>query len=96
MKTFVYIIQTNNSFLHVGYCRDVKAMVKFYKGLPNLVYTANEFNKLVYVEEHPDKESAINRFNEINDFTKEIKEIIIEGVNPDYVDLIPGLNFDLI
>lgn len=96
MRTFVYIIQTNNSFLHVGYCMDVKATMKFYKGLPNLIYPPIAFNKLVYVEEHPDKESAINRFDEINDFTKEIKEIIIEGVNPDYVDLIPGLNFDLI
>lgn len=97
MKWFIYIISTsNNASLTVGYSNDILKVIKFYKGLPNLFYLPSDYHKLVYVEEHADKVSAINRFDEINTFTKEIKEVIVEGVNPNYTDLIPGVNFELI
>ena len=96
MKLYVYIVTTNDdNVLHVGYCTDLKRTIKFYKELPNLELET-DYNRLVYVEEHPNEESAINRFNELMQTPREIKEFIIEGVNPEWVELVPGVNFDLI
>lgn len=97
MKNFVYIISTGeNRMLHVGYCRDILKTIKFYKTMPNLFNPMEGFTKLVYVEEHPNDDSCLARFNELNSFPNQIKEIIIESVNPEYIDLKPGLNFELI
>lgn len=97
MKHYVFMISTNEkSMLTVGWCKDILKAIKFYKELPNLSDSPDVFNKLVYVEEHPNEDSCVNRFNELMGFTVEVKEIVIASVNPNFIELIPGLNFDLI
>lgn len=95
MKAFVFIIATGeNQYLHVGYCTDILKAVKFYKDLPTLFFKPADFSKLVYVEEHSDMESAVNNFREISAYTDAVKREIITGVNPDYIDLKIGINFE--
>lgn len=96
MRTFVYIVTANNDrTLHVGYCKDIKRAVKFYKELPNL-HLDIDYNRLVYAEEHDDRDNAIARFNELMGYPRDMKEAVIDCVNPDWIELLPGLNFDLI
>lgn len=95
MKHYCYIVTTNNdAVLLVGYTDDIKRTVKFFKELPNLNDT-KDFNRLVYVEEHSDKGVCIERFDELMKFSRDLKEAVIDSVNPDWLEFKPGVNFDL-
>lgn len=96
MKHTVFIISTNDrSTFTVGWCTDILKAMDFYKGLPNLTDKMIDFNKLVYLEEHSDKNSCISRFDELVGFTYEVKEVVIASVNPEFKEFIPGKNFKL-
>lgn len=97
MKQFVYIMATfDNTIFHVGYGKDIEKIVKFYKGLPNML--TNGRNRLVYFEQidGPDaKEMAIERFEEISSFPWDLKAALISGINPDIIELKIGVNVEL-
>jgi len=44
-------------------------------------------NRLVFVEEHPDKESAAKREKQIKGWRRSKKHALIESVNPEWRDL---------
>lgn len=97
MKQYVYIVTTNDDrMLLVGYCDDIEKTIKFFKELPNLHENTTDYNRLVYVEEHSDKGICIERFDELMAFTRDLKEAVIDSCNPDWIELKPGINFELI
>ncbi len=81
--------------LTTGYCSDLKKKISLYKGLPNLL-SVSDFNKLVYVEEHENSDGAEARFKEVFALSLPYKKALIENVNPGYVELVPGVNYDLV
>ncbi len=92
MKNYVYILSINDTKFHAGYCRDIEKAVKFYKNLPSAF--ANVY-KLVYLEELPDDQKAFARYKEILAYTDLEKGILIDNINPDRVELEPGINIEL-
>ena len=96
MKRFIYIItDRNRNNLHVGLCSDILKTLNFYREMPTLFFdTAQQLNRLVYFEEINTEEQAMERFKFVSTFTRPQKEKMIRSVNPDWVDLTIGLNFE--
>jgi putative endonuclease len=96
MKRFIYIItDRNRNNLHVGLCSDLLKTLDFYRQMPTLFFdSAQHLNRLVYFEEINTEEQAMDRFKMISTYTRPQKEKMIRPVNPDWVDLTIGLNFE--
>jgi putative endonuclease len=96
MKRFIYIItDRNRKNLHVGLCADLLKTLDFYKKMPTLFFdNSQQLNRLVYFEEINTEEQAMERFKVINTYTRSQKEKMIRAVNPDWVDLTIGLNYE--
>ena len=98
MKKYVYLVtDRNRSSLHVGMSADLIKTMSFYRQMPNLFFdSAQQLTRLVYFEELNTEDTAVKRFNTISRFTRMQKERIIRGVNPDWLDLTMGLDFEKI
>jgi putative endonuclease len=96
MKRFIYIItDRNRNNLHVGLCSDILKTLDFYRQMPTLFFdSAQQLNRLVYFEEINTEEQAMERFKYVSTFTRPQKEKMIRSVNPDWIDLTIGLNFE--
>ena len=96
MKRFIYIItDRNRNNLHVGLCSDILKTIQFYTQMPTLFFdSAQQLNRLVYFEEINTEEQAMERFKFVSTFTRPQKEKMIRSVNPNWVDLTIGLNFE--
>ena len=96
MKRFIYIItDRNRNNLHVGLCSDLLKTLEFYRQMPTLFFdNSKQLNRLVYFEEINTEEQAMERFKFVSTFTRPQKEKMIRSVNPNWVDLTIGLNFE--
>jgi putative endonuclease len=96
MKRFIYIItDRNRNNLHVGLCSDLLKTLDFYRQMPTLFFdNASQLNRLVYFEEISSEEMAMERFKTVSTYTRPQKEKMIRPVNPDWVDLTAGLNYE--
>jgi len=96
MKRFIYIItDRNRNNLHVGLSSDLVKTLKFYSDMPTLFFdSAQQLNRLVYFEEINSEEMAMERFKQVSTYTRSQKEKMIRPVNPNWVDLTIGLNFE--
>ena len=96
MKRFIYIItDRNRNNLHIGLCSDLVKTLKFYSEMPTLFFDcAQHLNRLVYFEEINTEEQAMERFKVVSTFTRAQKEKMIRSVNPDWIDLTIGLNYE--
>jgi putative endonuclease len=97
-KKFVYLVtDRNRNSIHVGMSTDLMKTMTFYRQMPNLFFDAGQqLTRLVYFEELSSEDSAKERFNLINKFTRIQKDRLIRGVNPDWIDLTIGLDFEQI
>lgn len=67
----------------------------FYRQMPDLYWGGGEQgNRLVYFEELQSESAALERFYLLSRFTRAQKEKQIREVNPDWVDLSIGLDFE--
>jgi putative endonuclease len=96
MKRFIYIItDRNRNNLHVGLCSDLVKTLNFYSEMPTLFFdSSQQLNRLVYFEEINSEELAMERFKQVSTYTRPQKEKMIRPVNPDWIDLTIGLNFE--
>ncbi len=100
MKTnkFVYLVtDRNRSCIHVGMSTDLMKTMTFYRQMPNLFFdSGQQLTRLVYFEELSSENSAVERFKLISKFTRIQKHRMIRSVNPDWIDLTIGLDFEQI
>lgn len=96
MKKFVFIVtDRNRNNLHVGLSANIISTMDFYRKIPNLFFDAGQqLTRLVYFEELSNEAAAELRFKTINRFTRSQKEKMIRAVNPDWIDLTLGLNYE--
>ena len=67
----------------------------FIRQMPTLFFdSAQQLNRLVYFEEINTEEQAMERFKVVSTYTRPQKEKMIRPVNPDWIDLTIGLNFE--
>lgn len=97
-KKYVYLVtDRNRSGLHVGMSTDLIKTMTFYRQMPNLFFdSGQQLTRLVYFEELNSENSALQRFNLISKFTRIQKDRMIRSVNPDWIDLTLGLDFEQI
>jgi len=100
MKTrkFVYLVtDRNRSCIHVGMSSDLMKTMSFYRQMPNLFFdSGQQLTRLVYFEELSSETLAMERFKLISRFTRIQKDRMIRSVNPDWIDLTIGLDFEQI
>jgi putative endonuclease len=98
IKKFVYLVtDRNRNSIHVGMSTDLMKTMTFYRQMPNLFFDAGQqLTRLVYFEEFSSETSALERFNLINKFARIQKDRLIRAVNPDWIDLTIGLDFEQI
>ncbi|HEX8376396.1 MAG TPA: GIY-YIG nuclease family protein [Pedobacter sp.] len=98
MKRYVFIVtDRNRSSMHVGMSTDLLKTIGFYRQMPNLFFdSAQQLTRLIYFEEMRTEEAALQRFNLISKFTRAQKEKMVRSVNPDWLDLSIGLDFEKI
>ena len=98
IKKFVYLVtDRNRNSIHVGMSSDLMKTMTFYRQMPNLFFDAGQqLTRLVYFEEFSSETSALERFNLINKFARIQKDRLIRAVNPDWIDLTIGLDFEQI
>lgn len=96
MKKFIYIVTDRNRVnLHVGMSGDLTKTLSFYKQMPNLFFdNGQQLTRLVYFEEFKTEVQASSRFKLISRFTRLQKERMVRACNPDWIDLMPGLNYE--
>jgi putative endonuclease len=96
MKRYVFIVtDRNRSSMHVGMSTDLLKTISFYRQMPNLFFdSAQQLTRLIYFEEMRTEEAALQRFNLISKFTRAQKEKMVRSVNPDWLDLSIGLDFE--
>lgn len=97
-KKFVYLVtDRNRKSIHVGMSIDLLKTMSFYRQMPNLFFdSGQQLTRLVYFEELNSEASAKQRFNLINKYTRIQKDRLIRSVNPDWIDLSIGLDFEQI
>ncbi len=98
MKKYVYLVtDRNRSCIHVGMSTDLMKTMAFYRQMPNLFFdSGKQLTRLVYFEELNSETTAIQRFKLISKFTRIQKDKMVRSVNPDWVDLTIGLDFESI
>ena len=95
-KKFVYLVtDRNRTCIHVGMSTDLMKTMSFYRQMPNLFFdSGQQLTRLVYFEELSSEVAAMERFNLINKFARIQKDRLIRSVNPDWIDLTIGLDFE--
>ena len=95
-KKFVYLVtDRNRTCIHVGMSTDLMKTMSFYRQMPNLFFdSGQQLTRLVYFEELSSEAAAMERFNLINKFARIQKYRLIRSVNPDWIDLTIGLDFE--
>lgn len=97
-KKYVYMVtDRNRSCLHVGMSSDLMKTMNFYRQMPDLFFdSGQQLTRLVYFEELSSESSAMQRFHLISKFTRTQKDRMVRSVNPDWLDLTLGLDFEQI
>lgn len=83
----------SKTIFHVGVCKDILKAIEFYDKLPRL--SVDKVNYLVYLEIYTLENEAKERFEELNKMSFDAKKEVVSLVNPEFVELIIGVNIDI-
>ena len=88
---FVYIMSSKSKVLYTGFTDDLETRVFTHKKklLPGFTARYN-VTRLVYYEDLPEAESALDREKQIKGWLRVKKIALIESVNPEWKDLSEG------
>lgn len=97
MTYYIYIFtDSKRELFNVGYSFDIKRTIMLYSGLPMYI---NEHgyrkNILVWVGTVGNEDIAKVKMNKVMGMNKAQKEKLIQSINPDWVELKPGINFEI-
>jgi putative endonuclease len=72
-------------------------MIEWYNRMPNthFLYENYSNNILVYLEEVANLEQARTRLDQFMGLNREQKESLINNINPEWVEIVPGVNIQL-
>ena len=89
---FVYIMASPSRTTYIGFTSNLERRVWEHKSKGALKSHTRKYNEvlLVHVEEYPDPWTAIEREKNLKDWNQARKHELIEGDNPDWLDLSAG------
>jgi putative endonuclease len=92
MNWFTYIMtDRERRSLHAGYCNDIDNTIEFYNCMPSLNPDYRQ-NILVYMEQGEYEKQVQDRVKELISFNRKQKEDLVNSINPDWIELVPGMN----
>lgn len=80
--------------MNIGYSHDLKKTMAFYKGLPWMAMDIIPAI-LVFAEELTNQAEALERFKGFSTLSQKQIFDYVKSVNPDLIELKPGINFTL-
>lgn len=96
MKFYLFIFSVNaRAALITGYTEDIIKTIASFKKMPNLFNPQRDFKQLVYLEMFTTNQGIIDRHKEVEVLTRQQKDELIATVNPEWIELKPGVNIDL-
>ncbi|TAK04755.1 GIY-YIG nuclease family protein [Patescibacteria group bacterium] len=93
MSTYWVYILTNdlNSVLYIGVTNDLTRRIEEHRQKLVPGFTAKyNLSKLIHFEETNDIRSAVEREKQLKGWTRKRKNVLIDGVNPQWNDLNPS------
>ena len=92
-KYFVYIMSNiSNSTIYVGVTNDIERRVEEHRTFDSRSFTSRyNCHKLVYYEEYSSIDEAIAREKQIKSWSRNRKDRMIDGMNPERNDLMPEI-----
>ena len=89
-KNYIYILtNANNSVLYVGVTSNLHERIEQHRRL-EVGFTARyNLTKLIYVEQHSDIRSAIEREKQLKSWSRHRKEELIAESNPTWQEIMP-------
>jgi|SRR5690606_11710491 len=98
MKHYIYILtDTNRKTLQVGITHDLSYTMSYCKEMYSLYFDSHKrCSRLVFFEEMPTRQQALQRFEEISKFTRTQQERIIRSGNADWRDLTLQSGFEFL
>ena len=94
MYYYVYILANRtNTTIYTGVTNDLFRRLEEHRSHadPNSFTSRYHVTKLVYYEQTTDAFSAIEREKQIKSWSRKRKNQLIESMNPNWEDLLPGL-----
>ena len=93
-KYWVYIMSSKaDTALYIGVTDNLEARVLEHRSGEGSVFTSKyKCHKLVYFEEYSDINQAIDREKQLKKWRREKKEMLIDSMNDERVDLMPEIS----
>lgn len=96
---YVYLISNySHTNIQSGYCEDVRKAIGFYSKHNDMTlnYPLDKYlHRLVYLEEVSSEGKAVDRLTYFTHMPNTEKIKLIESINPDWIELKPGVNIEL-
>lgn len=94
MNWFIYIMtDSKRRNIHAGYCNDLDNTVAFYEMMPTASLDESyKQNILVYLEQGEYEHQVQVRLKQIVAMPRREKEQLITSINPDWMELVNGVN----
>jgi putative endonuclease len=89
VRHWVYILSNRKRLTYVGIASHVPTRVREHRRHHTHFTTKYRITRLVFVEEHPTRESAAHREKQIKGWRRSKKHALIDSTNPDWLDLLP-------
>ncbi|MEO5569080.1 MAG: GIY-YIG nuclease family protein [Gemmatimonadaceae bacterium] len=87
MRHWVYILSNKKGLTYTGIAHNLRERLREHLWRRSQFTAKYRITKLVFVEPHPDKESAAKREKQIKGWRRSRKHALIESVNPGWSDL---------
>src|ERR1043166_8251697 len=90
MRHWVYILSNRKRLTYVGITNNVAWRLREHRWRRNQFTAKYRITRLVFVEQHSNKESALKRETQIKGWRRSKKHALNERTNPDWRDLWDG------
>ena len=87
MRHWVYILSNKKGLTYTGVAYNLRERLREHYWRRNQFTAKYRVTRLVFLEAHPDKESAARREKQIKGWRREKKHVLVESVNPGWADL---------
>jgi putative endonuclease len=87
MRHWLYILANRKRLTYIGIAYNLRERLREHYWRRNYFTAKYRINRLVFIEEHPDKAAAARREKEIKGWRRSKKHALIESVNPEWSDL---------
>ena len=86
-RCWVYMLSNKKGLTYTGWAFNIRERLREHYWRRNQFTSKYRITKLVFLEEHPDWQSATKREKQIKGWRREKKHTLIEAANPGWTDL---------